>query len=42
MTTIYHTVDHRFGDAANLINFYPILKAYFLDPENFNTKDYKY
>jgi len=37
MCTVWMTVDHRYGDAAHLKNWDPIVRSFFEDPENFNT-----
>lgn len=34
------TTDHRFGDAANALPFFKVVKAYMEDPENFDKKWY--
>lgn len=36
MMTIVYTLDHRFGDAAVMIQFLKIVAAMIEDPENFN------
>lgn len=36
MMTIVYTMDHRFGDAAILVQFCKVVKDLLEDPENFD------
>lgn len=40
MMTIVYTIDHRFGDAAILVQFCKIVKEILEDPENFDTNKF--
>lgn len=38
--TIVYSMDHRYGDAAILLQFFNIVKDILEDPENFDQKKY--
>ena len=40
MMTVVYTVDHRFGDAAIIVQFCQIVKDFLEDPENFKADKY--